>query len=330
MASITTYMSLTAWTDSTDAYSHIELANNFLAIDGHDHSSGKGKQIVTGGLADHSVTKIKLAEPAVDTTNLFDHSVTLAKLDVSLFSALSPLGVVQGFWRPSGSGLVVWGNRASGSLFELCDGRTIAASEHDLGVATSITLPNLIGRFVRFDVIGNVGVLGGADSLNLAHSHVVNAHTHQVAAHSHTVNAHSHTIPDHRHGISADGQHHHTFMGGSNLHTRPNAFISGLTIRDEDNFPHSNDLQSTFVSGFNSGGLDTASVMDDTGSHTHGGQTGLVSTGSLGTNESSPGTSTSAPATDAQSPGTNSGLGASDNRPAYFTLVPIVRVRNPS
>lgn len=327
MSTITTYMSLTAWTATSDPYSHTQLANNFQAIDGHDHTSGKGKQIPTGGLVDHSVTTIKLAEPAVNTTNLYDHSVTLSKLDVTLLGALIPMGLVFGYWRPSGSVAVCWGNRASGHLFELCDGRTIVGSEHDIG-GGSLTLPNLIDRFPLYGIEADIRTTGGANTVSLAHAHTVNAHSHAVNAHSHTVNVHSHSVPDHQHVVPND-THRHTFEGGFHVHSRKNAIMSGASIQGEDaGTIYHNTLQSAYIAGFNHAEDDDQALMDNN-THNHGGQTGLVSTGALATGDATPGTSNASPGTDAQSPGTSSGLGSHDNRPAFMKLVPIVRVRNP-
>lgn len=53
---------------------------SFTNIDEHDHSSGKGVQVVTGGLADSAVTALKLAANAVTTVKILDANVTKAKL----------------------------------------------------------------------------------------------------------------------------------------------------------------------------------------------------------------------------------------------------------
>lgn len=326
--SLTTFMNLTAWTASTDPYSHVELASNFNLIDGHDHASGKGKQIPTGGIADHAVTQIKLADASVGNDQIIDNSVTADKLDGALLAAIVPMGFVYPFWRPAGASTVIWGNRASGHLFELCDGRTIVQAEHDLGVASSIVLPNLIDKFALFGAEADIGVTGGSNSASLSHSHTVNSHSHTVNSHGHTVNAHAHTIGDHRHGISDDGSHGHTFAGGHFVHSRQNAFLGGIQVQDVNTFVRSNTLQSLYLASYDPVG-DALASMDPAGLHGHGGQTGLVSTGNLGTSDASPGTSSASPATNAQSPGTSSALGTTDNRPAHMKLVPLVRVRNP-
>lgn len=63
-------------------------SNSFTLIDAHDHSSGKGKQIVTGGITDLAVTSAKLASDAVTTAKIADSNVTTAKiLDANVTTA---------------------------------------------------------------------------------------------------------------------------------------------------------------------------------------------------------------------------------------------------
>lgn len=76
---ITPNMGLVAWNNATDPYDSEELATNFAKLDEHDHTSGKGKQITTGALADASITADKLA-PSTFTAIVPDGSITSAKL----------------------------------------------------------------------------------------------------------------------------------------------------------------------------------------------------------------------------------------------------------
>ena len=75
-------MQLTVWNLLSDPYDSSQLAQNFVAIDQHDHSgSGKGAPIDgTSALINGSVTSAKLASPAVNTGNLVDQSVTTDKI----------------------------------------------------------------------------------------------------------------------------------------------------------------------------------------------------------------------------------------------------------
>jgi hypothetical protein len=56
------------------------VSNSLTNIDNHDHTSGKGLQIPTGGIADSAVTAAKLASDAVTTAKILNANVTKAKL----------------------------------------------------------------------------------------------------------------------------------------------------------------------------------------------------------------------------------------------------------
>lgn len=73
-------MGLTSWPSGTDQFDHTALANNWTAVDNHDHSSGKGLQIPTAGLQNLAVTNGKIAADAVDAGKILDGSVGSAEL----------------------------------------------------------------------------------------------------------------------------------------------------------------------------------------------------------------------------------------------------------
>lgn len=91
-------MSLTGWDLETDPYSHTDLLNNWIALDDHDHTDGKGAplppsaipllgqanlgacSVSTLQICDGAVTWSKLASPAVKEANLFAGSVTNSKI----------------------------------------------------------------------------------------------------------------------------------------------------------------------------------------------------------------------------------------------------------
>lgn len=284
-------MSLTSWDLAADEYDHTELSNNFVLVDAHDHSTGKGVQVPTGGIANLAVTTAKLADGAVTTAKIADEAITYAKIA----SAARPwsLGDIKYQWFPSGGSSIV------GSEWAVADGSTLTTGNHDWnGGVGSVTLPNLIGRFPYGVIEGGVGTTGGANSLNLAHQHAVDAHSHTVAAHTHS--------------ISSDGSHNHEF-GGAVLVTRQNAFLGGIEVEDTSTFARQNTLQSVFSPAFSAGASpDTDDVvMDADGAHTHTGATGSAS-----------------PSTNTASPNTSSALGSTDTRPAYVGLLPLIRIRN--
>lgn len=98
MAYTTSNLGLHVWNLLTDHFNHSELESNWTAIDAHDHTSGKGLQIPTGGIAANAVTNAKLANDAADsrviatgavgTTEIADGAVTTAKIaDTSITTA---------------------------------------------------------------------------------------------------------------------------------------------------------------------------------------------------------------------------------------------------
>lgn len=82
MSTTSTNLSLVRWTSINDTFNHTELANNFAAIDTHDHTGApsKGLQIPTAGLANLAVTSSKLADLSVATGKIANSAVTSAKI----------------------------------------------------------------------------------------------------------------------------------------------------------------------------------------------------------------------------------------------------------
>lgn len=85
MAQTTPNLGLTVWNLKTDPYDSGQLAQNFIAIDQHDHSgNGKGSPIdATNAILNGSITGAKLASPAVGTGNIADYAITSTKLSPS-------------------------------------------------------------------------------------------------------------------------------------------------------------------------------------------------------------------------------------------------------
>ncbi len=325
MATPSTYMNLTMWTDESDPYSHTQLATNFDRIDKHRHTStsGDGRQLVTDSYTDHSVTKVKLAEPCVDTSNLYDGSVTVEKLAGDLLSKLVPLGLVFAWHAMSSAATPAYG---PGTLYELCDGRTI--TDHDFPGVTNYLLPNLIGKYLMFNVLASINATGGSDAYSLAHSHIVNAHQHTVSAHSHGVPSHGHVVPSHEHFIQSDGVHNHQWnanygkaQAASMKHLAQRPYL--ISTGDPDTR-----RQALYVPNFNEDDTSREIPMGTAGSHDHSGKTGGVAN-AITTNSVGLQTGDASPATSADTASTNSALGNVTIRPPFYNLVPVMRVRNP-
>ena len=63
MSATTANMGLKQWNLGGDFFTYSELSDNFGKIDLHDHTSGKGLQIPTAGVANSAITDAKLASP---------------------------------------------------------------------------------------------------------------------------------------------------------------------------------------------------------------------------------------------------------------------------
>lgn len=325
---VTPFMGLTAWDLPNDPYDHNQLANNFDAIDGHDHTTGHGIQIPTGGIAnlavstakiadnavtapkipDASITQAKHAKPSVGTPELIDGSVTTAKIvDGAVTAAKLAADTI-----PIGECILWYRADASvplpGSFWEHLDGRAWSSVTNKMapgGVQLNTgSMPDTRNAFplgAALSGVGSgpttppdIGQAGGSHTFNLSHSHAVAAHAH--------------TVPDHVHGISGDGLHSHLFsdsFGGfqqGHQRTTANPIASGFR-------------QSFYIPNLNPGasiGDDVLAPMQAVGTHAHGGAT----TGSGAFT-----TSFDATTTDAQ-------LSAStDHRPKFVGFLILCRVR---
>jgi hypothetical protein len=325
-------MSLTIWNNPDDAYDHNELAANWQALDSHNHTSGKGVQIPSGGIADGAITTNKLGANAVTTTQIANQTILgtdiangaigAQQLDNTLFSKLVPLGAVTAWFRPSTSVAVPAG-------WVIAVGQTLTTGQHGWTSFTNVTLPDLRNAFILGAATSGTGTgpsqppaenaTGGANTRTWNHSHTVPGHSHTVNAHSHTVNDHSHSMPSHSHSISGDGDHNH------GMHSRLNAFIQNIQVKDIANNVRSNSLQSLYVAGFNQGSDDVAAP--NSGSHSHGGATGAAS-GTTG--GATPGTSNASPGTSSVGLTTDAATAGGDIRPTFVGLLYIMKVLDPS
>ncbi len=152
-------------------------------------------------------------------------------------------------------------NTFNADLFTDCDGKLIndADSPYD-----GLNIRDMSGlAIVGLGTIGggDIGTapysaapVGNADNtINIQHSHTVNAHSHDLANHTHTGPSHTHTGPSHTHTM---GNHTHT--GPSHSHN-----TTGLTDA----------VAATGIADFTTGpgNLNINSVNDGTqGQHSHG------------------------------------------------------------
>ena len=299
----TANLGLTVWDSEEDDFEHSQLADNFVRIDAHSHAGGlseplnshdelegdghwtniglglairtsaiepeaiwryliklrsvASKQIDIEGvlsenIAEENVLNRHLADESVNDRTIEEETITIDKFDPNILT----LGSVM-LWYKYATGAT------PGNIWHLCDGTAWADIPNNMGLSLGF-IPDLRERFVRGTDINHTGEVGGNASINLAHSHNVAASSLE----------HTHTIGSHNHGITIDGKHGHTFEGGYVMHTRKNAFIEGLTLK-EGATNRENTLQSLYGATFNEGGSDHTFNMDQTGEHNHGGSTGL-------------------------------------------------------
>lgn len=118
MAATSANMSLKQWNVGGDFFSYSELSDNWGLVDVHDHSSGKGVQIPTGGLANLAVTTAKIASNAIDVNKIADNAVTNAKLYSSPNGIYRTVLERSAIWNSSGSDPVFLGVRSTSGAEE--------------------------------------------------------------------------------------------------------------------------------------------------------------------------------------------------------------------
>lgn len=255
-------------------------------------------------LADGAVNPRVLGAASVTTVAIADRSVTSPKLADDIV----PVGTIISWWRPNGSTplplgwvvadgstlLAVQHDFAGGGTIQVPDMRNrFVLGAATGGTGTGTTQPPGIGQAGGTN-LANLSHTHGVPHAHTvsSHTHGVNAHVHTVDAHTHTLNTHNHTVshnhtvgphthssPGHSHGmphvhgsaqhthaIASDGNHQHTFAG-SYLFSRRSYIYAAPQ-------PATEDRQTLFVSGFNSGGTSAYTPIDAAGLHSHGGGTG--------------------------------------------------------
>lgn len=169
MAFTTSALGLTIWNSASDKYNYQQLADNWLLVEGHDHTPGKGKLIQTDSIAPGAITSDKIASgvinsniraKSVSTDSLIDYSVTIDKIapESVNYSRLHrhsrmPLGTVVPWFHPNPTEetlVNLFGVQDGGTTIPswvICDGRTVEAGHHDFGQGT-FSVPNLQNTFV--------------------------------------------------------------------------------------------------------------------------------------------------------------------------------------
>jgi hypothetical protein len=128
MSTILTNMGLRAWNDPNDTFSYTELVDNWAAIDTHDHTSGKGVQIPTAGIANLAIDSTKIANDAVTNPKIPLSTLTgdrLANATVADGKLSSPNN---GVWRTLQSQAAFTGSMSSGTVYGFIANGALVAS----------------------------------------------------------------------------------------------------------------------------------------------------------------------------------------------------------
>lgn len=294
----TANLGLTVWDSEEDDFEHSQLADNFVRIDEHSHIGGLSESLNTNGelpgnghwtnlglglaiktsaiepeaiwryllklrsvghqqidlegvksenIAKENVLNEHVADEAITDRTIEDQTITIDKLDPNILT----LGSVM-LWYKYSSGAT------PGDLWHICDGTAWSAIPNNLGLSAG-SIPDLRERFVRGTDINHTGEVGGNASVNLAHSHNVSSASLE----------HTHTVGSHNHNITVDGKHRHGFSSGGGI---PHQLFQRITKYAE--VSGKQELQSLWDTFSNSEG-ELEVPMQETGEHSHGGNTGL-------------------------------------------------------
>lgn len=167
----------------------------------------------------------RLTTASVQGTALVDNTLPGAKLvaasvtPLKLANSVIPLGTVISLWRPSNAYALPTG-------WAVADGSIVNSSNHDFGTGGSITLPDLRNKMVlgadatatwgsagSTSVAPGVHGVGGANSFNFSHAHLINDHYHlaqgsqgawsgNLATDDHLHGASGLYVPNHAHGVA--------------------------------------------------------------------------------------------------------------------------------
>lgn len=154
-----------------------KITNSFNAIDGHDHTTGKGVPIGTTALADGSVTTAKLADNAVSTAKIQGLSITSAKFASGAVNASAILNECIADIKISPTAAIAYSKLNLAGSVNLASDITGVLSVARGGTALSSTPTNgqlLIGNGSGYTLAGLTGtsnqitVTDGAGSVTLS------------------------------------------------------------------------------------------------------------------------------------------------------------------
>lgn len=161
MAFSTTNMGIRVWDQPGDFFSYSELAANWAAVDVHDHTSGKGLQIPTAGIANLAVTGAKIATSTIDSSKIIDGTIATADYGAnSITSDKLALVAQQQLGLTSGSqvGRGYFTQAAAGTRTNVAYG----AVSNGPDAITGVVLPAGALIVVGYQAVWQATVAGGA------------------------------------------------------------------------------------------------------------------------------------------------------------------------
>jgi hypothetical protein len=139
---------------------------------------------ITAGTDDEMIPRVQLGSVPFALT-VPDGSITAEKFAPGAIASV-PVGTVVSWWRATAD------TPLPSDEWAIADGSIVTDSQSPLN---GKTLPNLTNRFVMGVTADSIGQLGGNNTLNLNHSHVVGNHSHTIPSHTHTI-YHDHNTTD--------------------------------------------------------------------------------------------------------------------------------------
>jgi len=129
------------------------------------------------GTVPFAVRAATVNEGSITTGNLADGAVTAEKLSADALPSQIPVGTVISWWRPT------LDTPLPSDEWAIADGSLIIDTDSPF---YNQALPDLTDRFIMGVTVNDIGSLGGVNTLNLSHSHTVNAHSHSIPSHAHS------------------------------------------------------------------------------------------------------------------------------------------------
>jgi hypothetical protein len=268
MAFITPKMSLKVWNSEADPYDHEQLADNFLKLDQHDHSFGKGTQIPASGLAPGAVTGDKIAPGSIGGPQVLNSSITSDHIVdgtitlVDLAPEVLPAGLIIPFALPVTAGV----SEPTGWL--LANGQEVLKTTYSR----------------LWDAFGNTHLYGTPiDSTkfklpDLAQRFPLGRGGSRVIGDSGGAFTHRHTIPNHTHTGTASGlsgaasvsvSGNTTNESGGHVHFGPGTGFIYVNAAGTSRIPLAADTPSGVNVSAGSYSSDTKDILGDPAHHVH-------------------------------------------------------------